>query len=45
MAIADSVVNTALYNVEGGHRAVMFDRFAGIKPEVVGEGTQFMSSS
>jgi len=42
VAIAGSVVNTALYNVEGGHRAVMFDRFAGIKPEVVGEGTHFM---
>jgi regulator of protease activity HflC (stomatin/prohibitin superfamily) len=30
------------YKVDGGHRAVIFDRFAGIKPEVIGEGTHFM---
>lgn len=27
--------------VDGGHRAVIFDRFAGIKQAVVGEGTHF----
>lgn len=27
--------------VDGGHRAVIFDRFTGIKKEVVGEGTHF----
>lgn len=27
--------------VDGGHRAVIFDRFQGIKPGVVGEGTHF----
>lgn len=27
--------------VDGGHRAVIFDRFAGIKQMVVGEGTHF----
>jgi len=27
--------------VDGGHRAVIFDRFAGIKNIVVGEGTHF----
>jgi prohibitin 1 len=27
--------------VEGGHRAVIFDRFSGVKNEVVGEGTHF----
>jgi len=27
--------------VEGGHRAVIFDRFSGIKQDVVGEGTHF----
>ena len=26
----------------GGHRAVIFDRFAGVKKEVVGEGTHFL---
>ena len=28
--------------VDGGHRAVIFDRFTGIKPNVVGEGTHFL---
>ena len=27
--------------VEGGHRAVIFDRFSGVRAEVVGEGTHF----
>jgi len=42
LAIAGGVVNSALFNVEGGHRAVIFDRFQGVKPEVAGEGTHFM---
>lgn len=29
-------------SVEGGHRAVIFDRFAGVKPDVIGEGTHFL---
>lgn len=29
------------YSVDGGHRAVIFDRFSGIKKQVVGEGTHF----
>jgi len=41
LAVAGSVVNSALYNVDGGHRSVIFDRFSGIKPGVVGEGTHF----
>lgn len=28
--------------VDGGHRAVIFDRFTGIKNQVVGEGTHFI---
>jgi len=31
-----------LYNVDGGHRAVIFDRFVGIKNIVIGEGTHFI---
>lgn len=42
LAVAGSVANTALYNVDGGHRAVIFDRFTGIKNTVVGEGTHFL---
>ena len=30
-----------MFPVDGGHRAVIFDRFSGIKKEVVGEGTHF----
>ncbi|XP_057331928.1 protein l(2)37Cc [Microplitis mediator] len=41
IAVTGSVINSALYNVDGGHRAVIFDRFAGIKNTVVGEGTHF----
>jgi len=41
VALAGGVVNSALYNVDGGHRAVIFDRFSGVKKEVVGEGTHF----
>lgn len=29
------------FSVDGGHRAVIFDRFAGVKNEVIGEGTHF----
>lgn len=42
LAIAGGVVNSALYNVDGGYRAVIFDRFRGILPQVTGEGTHFM---
>ncbi|XP_014218167.1 protein l(2)37Cc [Copidosoma floridanum] len=41
VALVGGVVNSALYNVDGGHRAVIFDRFAGVKNTVVGEGTHF----
>lgn len=42
LALAGGVVQSALFNVDGGHRAVIFDRFQGIKSDVVGEGTHFM---
>ncbi|XP_015519992.1 prohibitin 1 [Neodiprion pinetum] len=41
VALVGGVVNSALYNVDGGYRAVIFDRFAGVKNTVVGEGTHF----
>ncbi|GJQ11524.1 hypothetical protein GpartN1_g4673.t1 [Galdieria partita] len=28
-----------LYNVDGGHRAVIFNKFTGVRPKVYGEGT------
>jgi len=42
LAVVGGVANTALYNVDGGERAVIFDRFSGIKQQVVGEGTHFL---
>ncbi|XP_062552301.1 prohibitin 1 [Armigeres subalbatus] len=41
VALVGGVVNSALYNVDGGHRAVIFDRFTGVKQQVSGEGTHF----
>ncbi|KAJ9550258.1 hypothetical protein OSB04_014303 [Centaurea solstitialis] len=32
----------SLYNVEGGHRAIVFNRIVGIKDKVYPEGTHFM---
>ncbi|KAK7811170.1 LOW QUALITY PROTEIN: hypothetical protein U0070_004713 [Myodes glareolus] len=42
LAVAGGVVNSALYNVDAGHRAVIFDRFHGVQGVVVGEGTHFL---
>uniref|UniRef100_A0A8C5Q5X6 Prohibitin n=1 Tax=Leptobrachium leishanense TaxID=445787 RepID=A0A8C5Q5X6_9ANUR len=42
LAVVGGVVNSALYNVEAGHRAVIFDRFRGVQDVVSGEGTHFI---
>lgn len=42
LAVVGAGLNSALYNVDGGYRAVIFDRFTGIKNSVIGEGTHFM---
>ncbi|OLL25739.1 Prohibitin-1 [Neolecta irregularis DAH-3] len=42
VAIAIGAVNSSLYDVKGGYRAVIFDRLAGVKKEVIGEGTHFL---
>jgi len=31
-----------IFIVDGGHRAVIFDRFRGVIPDVSGEGTHFL---
>jgi len=41
-AIAIGAINSSLYDVKGGHRAVIFDRLSGVKKEVIGEGTHFL---
>ncbi|GAA0138799.1 hypothetical protein LIER_00476 [Lithospermum erythrorhizon] len=35
-------VSNSLYNVEGGHRAIVFNRIIGVKDKVYPEGTHFM---
>uniref|UniRef100_A0A2P2L4L1 Prohibitin n=1 Tax=Rhizophora mucronata TaxID=61149 RepID=A0A2P2L4L1_RHIMU len=35
-------VSNSLYNVEGGHRAIMFNRLVGVKDKVYPEGTHLM---
>jgi len=42
VGVASSAVTTSLYTVDGGQRAVIFDRFQGVLPEVVSEGTHFL---
>jgi len=43
LAVGAFTVNSCLYNVDGGKRAVMFDTLrGGILPDVRGEGTHFM---
>ncbi|PKS06451.1 hypothetical protein jhhlp_007199 [Lomentospora prolificans] len=32
----------ALFNVDGGHRAIKYRRLSGVSPEIYGEGTHFM---
>ncbi|MCP9257214.1 Prohibitin [Dirofilaria immitis] len=40
VAIGAGVVSKALFNVDGGQRAVIFDRFTGVKQGVIGEDLQ-----
>lgn len=42
LAVGGGVAQSALYNVDGGQRAVIFDRFSGVRNEIVGEGTHFL---
>ncbi|CAF4305092.1 unnamed protein product, partial [Rotaria sordida] len=44
LAIVGGVINSMLCNVDGGHRNVIFDRFQGVKLDVIEEGTHFMIS-
>ncbi|XP_022932154.1 prohibitin-3, mitochondrial [Cucurbita pepo subsp. pepo] len=42
LGAAASVLNASLYTVDGGERAVLFDRFRGVIDDTVGEGTHFL---
>ncbi|KYR00755.1 hypothetical protein DLAC_02798 [Tieghemostelium lacteum] len=37
-----SLIDSSIYNVDGGQRAVIFDRYQGVKKQSVGEGTHFI---
>jgi prohibitin 1 len=39
--LAAATVANSIYDVKGGSRAVIFDRIAGVKEQVVSEGTHF----
>ncbi|XP_032774156.1 prohibitin-like [Rattus rattus] len=41
LAVAGGV-NSALYNVDAGHKSVIFDLFRGVQDIAVGEGTHFL---
>jgi prohibitin 1 len=41
-AIGASVIQSSIYDVKGGTRAVIFDRVSGVKEQVVNEGTHFL---
>ena len=44
LGAASTAFNFSLYTVNGGQRAVFFDRFYGILDETVGEGSHFLIS-
>lgn len=42
LAIGASIFQSSIYDVKGGTRAVIFDRYSGVKDTVVNEGTHFL---
>ncbi|KAI0786004.1 band 7 family-domain-containing protein [Abortiporus biennis] len=42
VALGAALINASIYDVPGGYRAVMFDRFAGVKSDAKPEGTHFL---
>lgn len=40
--LCDDADGSAMYDVRGGTRAVIFDRLSGVKKEVIEEGTHFL---
>lgn len=41
-AIGVGLVQSSIYDVKGGSRAVIFDRLSGVKEDVISEGTHFL---
>ncbi|KAK3996703.1 band 7 family-domain-containing protein [Cladorrhinum sp. PSN332] len=42
LAVGVGVLQSSLYDVKGGTRAVIFDRLSGVKETVISEGTHFL---
>lgn len=42
VGFAGIAASNCIYDVQGGSRAVIFDRLQGVKSDVVGEGTHFL---
>lgn len=42
LGVGGSILAASLYNVDAGHRAVIYDRFQGVKNVVKEEGTHFL---
>ncbi|XP_021299305.1 prohibitin-3, mitochondrial [Herrania umbratica] len=42
LGAAATVLNASMYTVDGGQRAVLFDRVRGVMEKTVGEGTHFL---
>ncbi|KDP46337.1 hypothetical protein JCGZ_10177 [Jatropha curcas] len=42
LGAAATALNASLYTVDGGQRAVLFDRFRGVIDTTIGEGTHFL---
>ncbi|KDR85201.1 hypothetical protein GALMADRAFT_1323120 [Galerina marginata CBS 339.88] len=42
LALGLAAFQASIYDVPGGYRAVMFDRFSGVKDKATGEGTHFL---
>lgn len=42
LGLGATVINASLFTVDGGQRAVLFDRFRGVIDATVGEGTHFL---
>ncbi|KAJ3313898.1 Prohibitin-1, subunit of the prohibitin complex (Phb1p-Phb2p) [Boothiomyces sp. JEL0838] len=42
VTIAFSAASYSMYNVQAGHRAVIFDRINGVLPKTIDEGTHFL---
>jgi len=41
LGLGGLAINSSLYNVDGGHRAIKYTRLYGVRNEVYGEGTHF----